>query len=316
MKIPDNFISCDWGTSNFRLRLVDYATLKVLSEHTSDKGIKKCNVAYLEQNEWSREEYFINYLLGEINNSGMNTSGNELIVASGMLSSSIGLREMDYVSIPVSFNGRELSSQMMALRGTSHLILVSGIRTDSDVLRGEETQAIGLSYYLPPYGKGVLLLPGTHSKHLFFDGGRFLNFQTYMTGELFDLFCRHSILEPALKSVEWTGRFETIFLDGVKTGIKKGLMSSLFSVRAKHLIYRNSREENYYYLSGLLIGAELSILQKHSEIIYLAASGVMHQLYRTALESFLPLERIVCFAPGLVDEAVLIGQKKILKSYV
>ena len=40
MKIPDCFISCDWGTSNFRLRLVETKTLNVLVEHKTDQGVK------------------------------------------------------------------------------------------------------------------------------------------------------------------------------------------------------------------------------------------------------------------------------------
>ena len=34
-----NFFSCDWGTSAFRLRLVDAETLKLLSEIKTDYGI-------------------------------------------------------------------------------------------------------------------------------------------------------------------------------------------------------------------------------------------------------------------------------------
>ena len=36
-----NFISCDWGTSAFRLRLVEYPSLAILAGISSDEGIAR-----------------------------------------------------------------------------------------------------------------------------------------------------------------------------------------------------------------------------------------------------------------------------------
>ena len=159
-------------------------------------------------------------------------------------------------------------------------------------------------------------MPGTHSKHLFFDDGQFIDLNSYMTGEIFELLATKSIIQASVMPVEWNPSFEGIFLKGVKEGIESNLMAALFPIRAMNLIYKNRLEENYYYLSGLLIGSELSGLKNHNKTIYLAASGIMYELYSLALESFLPLERMVSFNPGLVDKAVLIGQRKILEIYV
>jgi 2-dehydro-3-deoxygalactonokinase len=35
----NRFISCDWGTSSFRIRLIDAGTLSVAGELRSDQGI-------------------------------------------------------------------------------------------------------------------------------------------------------------------------------------------------------------------------------------------------------------------------------------
>lgn len=35
----DSFLSCDWGTSSFRLRLIDAATLQPKVESNSDEGV-------------------------------------------------------------------------------------------------------------------------------------------------------------------------------------------------------------------------------------------------------------------------------------
>ena len=36
MALPNYFISCDWGTSNFRLRVGEPSTLAITAEHKTD----------------------------------------------------------------------------------------------------------------------------------------------------------------------------------------------------------------------------------------------------------------------------------------
>ncbi|MEZ4970745.1 MAG: 2-dehydro-3-deoxygalactonokinase [Flavobacteriaceae bacterium] len=314
--LPEKFISCDWGTSNFRLRLVDTHSLKVLLEHRTDLGIKKCYQLFKQQTELSQQTFFADYLLAQLERLGLNGEGNYPLVASGMLSSSIGMQELDYCTLPITFIGEDLISRSIVLGRNLNLLLISGARTNNDVMRGEETQAIGLSDYLPKSGKGMLLLPGTHSKHIQFNNGRFMDFTTYMTGELFELIGKHSILSDTMEEVPWEPLYENIFMDGVKKGAANQHMATLFSIRANSLIHKASPAENYYFLSGLLIGAELSYLKGNSETVYLAVTGIQNSLYTMALKSLMPKDQLVCFEPQIIESALLAGQRKILETYV
>jgi 2-dehydro-3-deoxygalactonokinase len=316
MGLPKKFISCDWGTSNFRLRLVDTRSLKVLSEIKTDLGIKRCYQLNKQQSERSQQAFFAEYLLTQLEKLDLNKLGNNCIVASGMLSSSIGMKELEYCTLPIAFGGEDLISDWISLGNKMDLLLISGARTNSDVMRGEEIQAVGLSEYLPKKGKGILLLPGTHSKHIHFDNGHFMDFTTYMTGELFEVIGKHSILSASLDAMEWSASYKDIFLEGVKKGIANQQMASLFSIRANSLIHKTSNSENNYLLSGLLIGAELSYLNDRNETVYLAVTGIQNELYQLALKSFLPLDRIVCFEPQIIETALLVGQRKILEQHV
>lgn len=312
---PEYFISCDWGTSNFRLRKVNARTLNVLNEHLSEFGIKKCNENFENQKQTNRFQFFADYLLNEVRNRNCGDPEKAIIMASGMVSSSIGMTEMEYATMPFAFNGNGLISRKTPLDATTNLLLISGARTDQDVMRGEETQAIGLAGYLPADTKGILILPGTHSKHLAFEAGYFTGIHTFMTGELFELLTNKSTLQSNVLHTDWKHSYKSSFLNGVEKGLEEGLLSSLFTVRSKNLIHKNSTRENYYYLSGLLIGAELSALKDQTSSIFLAASGTAHGLYKLALESFLPARELEYFAPTLVDKSVLIGQRKILETY-
>ncbi|RTE54047.1 2-keto-3-deoxy-galactonokinase [Arenibacter aquaticus] len=316
MGLPEKFISCDWGTSNFRLRLVDSHSLTVLSEISSNMGIKKCYQLYKQQDEQSQQAFFADYLLAQLGKLDVDEADSGYIVASGMLSSSIGMQELEYCELPIAFNGEDLKSEKIGIGNCINLLLISGARTNSDVMRGEEIQAIGLSDYLPEQEKGILLLPGTHSKHVQFDTGHFIDFTTYMTGELFEMLGKHSILSTSLDQVEWSPSFKDVFVKGVKKGVANQQMASFFSIRANSLIHKTPSKENYYYLSGLLIGAELGYLKYRSETVYLAVTGIQNQLYQLALKCFLPLDRIVCLEPQLIETALLVGQRKILEKHV
>ena len=316
MGLPEKFISCDWGTSNFRLRLVETHSLKVLLEYKTEFGIKKCHQLYKQQNERSQQAFFADYLLAQLEKLGEQDAGKRFLVASGMLSSSIGMQELDYCKFPISFTGEGLICNLIAIGNDLDLLLASGARTNNDVMRGEEIQAIGLSDYLPKSGKGILLLPGTHSKHIQFNDGRFMDFTTYMTGELFEVIGKYSILSASLEESPWSSLYNDVFLKGVQKGVDNQQLASLFSIRAKSLIHKSSNVENYYFLSGMLIGAELSHLKDRSETVYLAVTGIQNELYQLALKSFLDETRIVCFEPQIIERALLVGQRKILETHV
>ncbi|SIT10531.1 2-dehydro-3-deoxygalactonokinase [Zobellia uliginosa] len=315
MKLPKNFISCDWGTSNFRLRWVDTDTLDVLCEHTTDMGTKKRFQQFKSQSEMKQDQFFAAYLKEQLKALNIAEDNDRIIVASGMLSSSIGMKELSYAPMPFSFDGMDLSSEFIPFDSMPNVLLVSGVSSKSDVMRGEEIQAVGLAEELAHHKSGTLLLPGTHSKHIRFEKGIFKDFTTFMTGELFEIISRHSILSASLEPAQWETSFQNIFLEGVEKGLTNQCMPSLFSIRANTLLNHISGHDNYFYLSGLLIGAEITNLQRRKETVFLAASGIYNTLYKLALASFLPKDEIICFEERILEKALLKGQKKILETY-
>ncbi len=315
MSIPKQFISCDWGTSNFRVRLIDTETLEIISEHKTEVGVKKLFTDFSNQKEINRNQFFGSYLLEQIKKLNIEAKGKKTIIASGMISSSIGMHELPYAEMPFGFQGKELISKHIDLNEEFEIYIISGTKTVADVMRGEEIQAIGLSSVLPQNQSGLLVLPGTHSKHITFNNGVFENFTTFMTGELFDIISKESILSNSVTHASWNSLLKTPFLEGVAKGVANQQMASFFSIRANSLFETKSNEENFYFLSGLLIGGEISSLKNFDGVIYLSASGVLNELYRLALNSFLPKEKLVCFEESHIEKALLIGQKAILKTY-
>lgn len=316
MNLPEQFVSCDWGTSNFRIRLVDSKDLTIIQEHKTNLGVSKLYRQSLGQKELSQEDFFKNYLLRQLDILTDLPKDNILIIASGMITSSIGMKELPYASVPQSFNGVNINCSLFSLDHKIQTLLISGIQTESDIMRGEEAQAIGIIDHISDVSEGVIIMPGTHSKHIRFSGDEIVDFSTYMSGELFEILSTTGLLSLSVKNGEWDPKFSGIFLEGVQKGINDEFMKTLFSIRGNDILKRTSKEMNFYFLSGLIIGSELSYLKKNNQKIFLGASGMLRELYLLALVSNIPSARFTCFRPEIMDNALLKGQKKIAESYV
>ena len=124
----------------------------------------------------------------------------------------------------------------------------------------------------------LLIFPGTHSKHAIVENKVLVDFKTYMTGEIFDLLVNKSILSKSVSKNE-SKQYDNIFERGVKEGVSGNLLNTIFYVRTRHLFNTLSPEENYHYLSGLLIGYELKQISVTNVKIHLVCGrGIIRPL--------------------------------------
>ncbi len=184
-------------------------------------------------------------------------------IACGMVGSRKGWREVDYLSLPLDLH-RLAGSLVTVPCGAGVLHLVPGLLDAArpDVIRGEETEALGVLDALgSPPGEILLVMPGTHSKWVRVSDRVIASFATFMTGELFALLCRHSILgqgiPPDHEAAGGEAARDDAFRDGVRAAASDGLSARLFSTRALMLTGRLLPALVPDYLSGLLIGEEL-----------------------------------------------------------
>lgn len=83
------------------------------------------------------------------------------------------------------------------------VVIVPGVKTegetiaDADMMRGEETELIGLMEHLER--AAVYVLPGSHSKLIHVDAaGRIVDFTTMLTGEMIAALSQNTILKDAV----------------------------------------------------------------------------------------------------------------------
>ncbi|KRP61573.1 2-dehydro-3-deoxygalactonokinase [Pseudomonas orientalis] len=183
------------------------------------------------------------------------------VIACGMVGSAQGWSEAAYRNTPVDVAslGQALH-KVRSVRGFDVHIVPGVIEQGGlpNVMRGEETQVLGVLHGLAPH---VLIgLPGSHSKWVEVVEGCITHFDTFMTGELFAVLSQHSILGRTQQSSE---HFHTEAFDrGVQVALsadgRRGVLSTLFSARTLGLTAQLTPEQQPDYLSGLLIGHELA----------------------------------------------------------
>lgn len=282
------FISCDWGSTAFRLRLVDADRLAIEAEITASCGIVS-TFEYWKQSGKKEEDRFsfyaavLNEQLGKLGEQ-VNFSLQDLpLVVSGMAASRIGMMELPYKGLPFSTDGRDLNIKVIkSATDLRHpVVMISGVQTSNDVMRGEETQLVGCMP-VDDENEQLFIFPGTHSKHVKMKKGKVVDLATYMTGEFFGLLSSKSILADAVEENE-SGSFPVeSFEKGVMDSVGFNLLNSSFSVRTSQLFGRRTKRENYYYLSGLLIGSELKGLTGTGFGLTLVSNEPLTALYGTA----------------------------------
>ncbi len=311
------FISCDWGTSSFRLRLINAGTTTVLAETKSAQGIAAIYALWQQEKNKDRFSFYLNILTGSIlkleEQYGYSLKGITIII-SGMASATIGMLELPYKSIPFHIKKTELEMHFIpASENCSHaIIIISGVRSVNDVMRGEETILAGCSI-ADVHQPQLFIFPGTHSKHLTVQNGMITDIKTYMTGEVFELLANKSILAESVEKANSTKTNNASFLKGIKESGDAGLLNNIFHVRINALFNNLNKKENYQYLSGLLIGEELKNIKASGySPVTVVSNGPLLLLYADAL-SALGLKQNLKKQNG--DDALINGQTFIFNRY-
>lgn len=317
-----NFLSCDWGTSSFRLKLVNMATLEILAEENTDQGIATTYKLWeqtRQQDPGQRLMFYLDRIREKIQKMEKSLSLPLIhtpLVLSGMASSSIGMANLPYGQLPLHTDGKGIQTASYH-QGLDHpVLLISGIRSEEDVMRGEETQLIGVINGMEDrMGEKVFVFPGTHSKHISVQDGLVTGFSTYMTGEFFELLSKKSILSGSVEEDKQIDLDENVefFKKGVLQATQTNLLNASFGVRTNDLFNKLSKKQNHHYLSGLVIGTELKELRKQdSAEIYLCCSSNLRSRYQTGLAA-LGIEGVHIFPGSYIDKAVVLGQLQIYK---
>jgi 2-dehydro-3-deoxygalactonokinase len=181
-----------------------------------------------------------------------------------MVGSTIGWREVPYLKCPAMPAAIADAALRFEADGRAVAILPGlscrGKTGAPDVMRGEETQLLGALRLHSHLAKGhhVFCLPGTHTKWVVVTDGAVTQFQTALSGELFELLRRHSVLARDGSEVDAQSPAFALGLEFARQNRKSDLLHLLFSARSRVVTGEMAKTDAASYLSGLVLGKDIA----------------------------------------------------------
>jgi 2-dehydro-3-deoxygalactonokinase len=272
------FIAGDWGTSRLRLYLCDRAGQVLARGEGEGASVPDCAGRFATGvAAWDKAHGALPAVLG------------------GMVGSTIGWREVPYLKCPARPGGIAGAALRFDVAGRSIVILpglsCTGKTGAPDVMRGEETQILGALRLHPGLAKGrhIFCMPGTHAKWVAMADGAVIQFQTALSGELFELLRRHSVLARDGGEVDLQN---PAFLHGLEFARKNpdaDLLYLLFSARSRVVTGEMAKGDAASYLSGLVLGKDIATARTLFDLegpVQLIGTPSLAALYARALLAY------------------------------
>lgn len=204
----------------------------------------------------------------------------QVCVASGMVTSGLGLHEVPHRLAPAGV--AELAEGMALARipalAPFDVWFVPGVRLDKapiaidaagamDMMRGEETETIGLIERSRLEAPFVALFPGSHAKFVSVDAsGRIDACLSTLSGELIDVLAHHTVLASGLRA-GWPDTLDDYaLLCGAHLSRNEGLNRAAFSTRVLELFGSADAGSRFSFLIGAVLIHDLLACTHHATV--------------------------------------------------
>ena len=255
----------DSGTTRTRLRVwrdtqvVWEAERRVGAARTASEGTGPLTLALSE-------------LLGEAR--GQVTL--QAVIASGMITSNVGLFEVPHLPAPASYSALAAGICRRDLPGLGEIYFVPGVKTlpgdhgsfFGDVLRGEEVEVVGLRELLGLQGEVSFMHYGSHHKLVRTDDQGLLGSLTTLGGELLGALLGHTILASGTAALSTLGEIDREWWNrGWAAGEQDGFARAAFSGRLAGQLLRASPEQVTAFLLGAVSQQDAVLLEGTAPLV-------------------------------------------------
>ena len=254
-----HYVTVDCGTTNTRVFLVSAGEIRLTKKIAL--GARAC------RNDKTGYSRALGRAIREvISDGGLTEADVTRILASGMITSELGLAPLAHLLSPAGI--AELKAGMVELElaevSPIPFAFVRGVRNDSeelsqrDMMRGEETELMGLS----EGGEESFLLMGSHSKLVSTDSlGRISGIHTLMTGELIEAVASDTVLKEAVNLYD-SELSEADLFEGYDLCESLGLGEALFKVRVASVAEGATAERAYGLYMGIMLHGDAECIRR------------------------------------------------------
>lgn len=272
-------ITIDSGTTNTRIRLfedrhvainepVEY---KFIDEVRLNVGVRSSAITGSNLHIKKALKDSLNAILRKNNLKEKDIS---VILVSGMLSSDIGICQLDHVLAPVSCKdlSRHIAEVVIDDITTIPMAFITGVKNrgscnslddvcSMDIMRGEETEIFGIMKMKNLSGTLLAVLPGSHTKLVEVDGaGRIVSCRTSISGELLGCISRNTILKHSLPEDLIEQIDEEYLAAGRECCKKYGLNSALFKVRLMDVFMNTTKQQAANFFVGVVLSNDIDMI--------------------------------------------------------
>lgn len=304
------FLTIDGGTTNTRIGLLRDDVLTDTIKISGGAGAAR-------QNAEGQKEAIRGGICTILQRNGLRECDVERILASGMITSEYGLCNLPHLIAPAGLTELHNGMVEISLPEISHIpfVFMRGVKlagdsfADTDMMRGEETELMGIAD--PAFGECVYVLPGSHSKVIKTDAqGRIEQFSTLLSGEMFYALSQHTILGDAV-DMTCAETDETYLLQGYRYAKENGINKALFKTRVlKNLFGCTAAQTGSFFRGAILCDEICEILRYPVSTVVVGGKKQMREATCIILRHT-SNRQVHCLTDAEVEESVTRGQLRI-----
>ncbi len=241
-------------------------------------------------------------------------------LACGMLTSEFGLMEIPHVLLPAGLPELHNSMERTEMFGLP-IAFVPGVKykgqsyASTDVMRGEECELFGILAAYPQlaWESCVMVLPGSHSKHIYMNRERKIDKMiTCMTGEMIFALSQHTVLKSAI-DLGMEALSEDYLRKGYEMSREAGLNAALMKVRILKNMFQATDVQCYSFFMGAVLQPEIDLLRNgERDTIVLAGKRQIREAMKLLLTDY-SKKQLIVVNDETVDASVVYGMKQVFE---
>ena len=307
-------IAVDGGTTNTRFTVIENG--KILGTQRLTAGIRNTF------SEDARRDFLSSVSAAIASIQGGIGANAEAIVLSGMIGSETGLYTLPHITAPISAEELAENIAAVSISEASELPMyfIPGVKTcpsgetlsieelsEADIMRGEETELVGLFNKLGISGEATFILPGSHMKYIKSKNSGIHSFSTSIAGELLRAAAENTILTASLSGVFPKSPEKSSLAAGYRYAKAHGVTEAMFKVRILDKFAGYTKENLYSFLLGAVLHDDIKSLSRVNTPIYIGGSGLFREAIKALCELEYSEKEIFAVAEELAENAAAYG---------
>lgn len=244
------------------------------------------------------------------------------ILASGMITCESGICLLKHIKAPCSITDLAKNMHECVIEEISKIpfLFIRGIITDTndltdlDMMRGEETELLGLTDKAENNCLYVLL--GTHSKMIRTDRlGRITEIKTALSGDMISAITEQTILKNSVSLKAHNINIEYL-IKGYECAKDLGISGALFKVRIIDKVLGVTQEACYNFFLGAIFQGEIqNIIKTSVQKVVISGKKELRSPFSALLSNNTDKE-IIEIEDSIADNATALGAMRLYQEYI